>query len=110
MKSREENLQLIRTLKNLLKKHFGNNVQDVILFGSQSTGKATNLSDYDVLIILKNKYDWKYRDKITDVIYNMELQHEVLFDKHLLSLYEMKHTLKGIEPSDQNALKQEIHS
>jgi len=63
-----------------------------------------------VLIILKNKYDWKYRDKITDVIYNMELQHEVLFDKHLLSLYEMKHTLKGIEPIYQNALKQGIYA
>lgn len=62
----EKKQQLIRNLKTLLRKHFGDNIKDVILFGSQANNTATEFSDYD---------------------------------------YEMKHTLKGVEPIYKNALK-----
>ena len=101
---------MIRTLKAMLKKQFGENIQDVILFGSQANDTATAISDYDVLIVLKNRYDWKYRKEVNHVIYDLELSEEVLFDTHLLSLYEMKQTLKGAEPIYQNALRQGVYA
>ena len=95
MKTKKEKLQLLFSLKTLLCLHFGDNIQDVILFGSQANNTATKFSDYDVIITLKNQYDWKYRKKINYIIYDLEIENNVLFDTHLLSLYEMKHTLKG---------------
>ncbi|CAN2042754.1 DNA polymerase subunit beta [Candidatus Magnetomoraceae bacterium gMMP-15] len=110
MKTKKEKVQLIRTLKALLKEHFGDNIQDVILFGSQAKGTATEFSDYDVLIILKDDYDWKYRDRMTEVVYDMELQYDILFNKHLLSVKEMKQSLKGAEPMYKIAIKHGIYA
>jgi predicted nucleotidyltransferase len=42
---------IIKELKNLLIENFGNNIKDVVLFGSQLKGKATDDSDVDVLIV-----------------------------------------------------------
>ena len=102
--------QLIHTLNTLLRNHYGENIKDVILFGSQAKETANEFSDYDVLIILKNQYDWKYRKQINHTIFDLELKHEVLFDTHLLSEYELENTLKGAEPIYQNALKQGIYA
>lgn len=110
MKTKEEKQQLILNLKALLREHFGDNIQDVILFGSQANNTATEFSDYDVVIVLKNRYDWKYRRKVNHTIYDLELKNDILFDTHLLSLYEMKHTLKGAEPIYRNALKRGIYA
>lgn len=109
MKTKEEKYQLVRSLKVLLQRHFGDNIQDVILFGSQANDTATEYSDYDILIVLKNHYDWKYRKKVNHTIFDLELKNDILFDMHLLSLYEIEHTLKGAEPIYQNALKQGIY-
>ena len=110
MKTKEENIKLIRTLKILLQSNFGNNIKDVILFDPRATGTASDGSDYDILIILNNNYDWKYRDRMTDIIYDMELQYDVLFDKHLLSSHEIKNSIKGAEPIYKNAIKQGIYA
>lgn len=110
MRDTENNLRIIKSLKSLLKNHFGSNIQDVILFGSQLKGTSTQFSDYDILIILKNDYDWKYQDKITDVVYDMELDYNILFDKHLVSLNEIKNSLKGEEPIYKNAIKYGLYA
>jgi predicted nucleotidyltransferase len=110
MKTREEKEQLIRNLKALLREQFGDNILDVILFGSQIKGTSTEFSDYDVMIVLKNHYDWKYRKKVNHAIYDLEVKNDVLFDTHLVSKYELEHTLKGIEPIYQNAIKQGIYA
>ena len=103
------NLQILKSFKNILIDHFENDIKHLILFGSQATGQATKFSDYDLLIILNNDYDWKYRDKITDIIYDFELEENVLFDIHLLSVRELEDSAKGAEPIFENALKDGIY-
>ncbi|KPA18881.1 DNA polymerase subunit beta [Candidatus Magnetomorum sp. HK-1] len=110
MKATEEKLNIIKSLKALLTSHFGTNIQDVILFGSQLKGTSTKFSDFDVLIVLKDDYDWQYQDMITDVVYDMELNYDILFDKHLVSLNEMKNSLKGEEPIYKNAIKHGLYA
>ena len=110
MKDTEKNLSIIKSLKLLLTNHFGTNIQDVILFGSHIKGTATKFSDYDILIILKNDYDWKFQEKLTDVVYDMELDYDILFDKHLVSVNEMKNSLKGAEPIYKNAIKYGLYA
>jgi len=109
MKSKNQILSLMQILKTALHTHLGDNVKDVILFGSQATGTAIKNSDFDILIILKNNYDWKYRKQIIEIIYEIELEYDVLFDVHLISLYELKKTLKGTEPIYRNAINNGIH-
>lgn len=105
-----DKLILITTLKQMLLREFGDKIRDVILFGSQAKGTATELSDYDILIILNEPYNWKLRDRITDVMYDMELKHDILFDKHLLSVNEIKNSLRGAEPIYKNAIKNGIYA
>jgi len=106
----KDKITIIKELKALLVKHFGENIQDVILFGSQAIGKAVKHSDYDILIILKNDYDWKFRDKITDIVYNMELEYDVLFDKHLLSVNEVNNSIRAAQPIFVNAINKGIYA
>ena len=49
--------KILSDLKLSLLKAFGNNIKDVILFGSQAYGGEKPDSDYDILLILKEKAD-----------------------------------------------------
>ena len=77
----------------------------MVLFGSQAKNTATEDSDYDILIIIKKKdYDWKFNHNVTDIIYNFELENDVFIDEHIISEYELNHTLRGKQPIYQSAL------
>jgi predicted nucleotidyltransferase len=55
-----DKLIILRDLKNHLQKGFQNSVKDIVLFGSQATGKPTENSDYDVLIVLNRDYGARF--------------------------------------------------
>ena len=101
---------IIAELKRDLVSQFGDNITDVILFGSQASGKSTEDSDYDILILLANDYDWKYQNLVFDKAFDVGLKFSVLFDLHLLSVNEKDNTLKGKEPIFVNALQKGIHA
>ncbi len=50
-------IHIVIDLKAKLQNELGENIQDVILFGFRLTGEAGEFSDYDVLIIIKQKPD-----------------------------------------------------
>ena len=106
----KNNKYILKQLSSLLTKKFGKNIKDVILFGSQITEKTNKFSDYDIFLILKNDYDWKYRKKINHTIYNLELEHDILFDTHIISEDEIENTAKGIEPIYLQAIKTGIYA
>ncbi len=89
--------KILKQLKNKLIQRFGDDVKDVILFGSQATDKATEYSDYDIVIIVNRNYDWKY-------------QFNIIIDVHLVSDYELKHSLRGAHPLFQKAIKNGIYA
>ena len=60
--------KIIRELKKLLTKNFNDNIADVILYGSQLKGTATEHSDFDVIIVLRDEYDWKTKREINDLL------------------------------------------
>lgn len=103
-------IMVLKELKRHLVSEFGDQIVDVILFGSQSTGKSSDDSDYDVLILLSHDYDWKYRNLIFDKAFDVGLKYQVLFDLHLLSLNEKNNTLRGKEPIFINAMEKGIHA
>lgn len=101
--------EILLDLKNNLVAHFGDEIKEVILFGSRAKGTASEDSDYDFLIILKSTPDWKTERKISDVCYLADLKHNILADTHLLSLSELN-TIKGKQPIFENAMREGIHA
>ncbi|MFH1160239.1 MAG: nucleotidyltransferase domain-containing protein [bacterium] len=103
-------VMILKELKIALLAQFGENIQDVILFGSQASGKASEDSDYDILILIKDDCDWKYQNQVFDKAFDVGLKYQVLFDLYLLSQNERNHTLKGQEPLFINAIEKGIHA
>jgi len=56
---------ILKDLKNILSDNLEGNLKDIFLFGSQLTSKENDDSDFDILIVLRQKPDWviekKYR-------------------------------------------------
>jgi predicted nucleotidyltransferase len=98
---------ILQDLKNHLYQHLGNKFVSVILFGSQAKNKEHQDSDYDVLIILKSKHNWKTKSKIIDLCYDIDLMHDIIIDPHILSADEIN-TLRGRQPIFIHALQEGI--
>lgn len=101
--------QIIKDLKDLLQKQFKDNIKDVILFGSQACGLSNENSDYDILILLKDKPDWKLKRLISDVCYEIDLRYNIITDTHILAESELL-TLRGRQPVYQNAIQNGIYA
>ena len=62
---------ILNTLKKIGRVH--SSIDKVVLFGSQATNKATQYSDYDVLILLKQDYSRTDENRILDICYDVDL-------------------------------------
>jgi predicted nucleotidyltransferase len=101
--------KIMNDLKNLLSEKLGSDLKEVILFGSQAYGGAHANSDYDFLIILAEKPDWKLRNQISDYCYDFDLKYETFLDIHILGEKELD-TLRGKQPIFQTALEKGIRA
>lgn len=102
----ERNLLIIKELKDMLLKKF-NFISEVILFGSQASGKAPEGSDYDILIIVSHDISWRQQREIVDEIYLIDLKYNILTDVKIISEPELN-MLRGKQPFIQSALKEGI--
>ncbi|HNV81691.1 MAG: nucleotidyltransferase domain-containing protein [Tenuifilaceae bacterium] len=100
---------LLNDLKYRLKSRFSDNLKDVVLFGSHVTGKAHKDSDYDILIVLKQKVDWKTEREISDICYEIDLKYNIITDTHVMSEPELG-TLRGKQPIFVNALSNGLYA
>ena len=101
-------IQILQELKRKLRERFGENIQDAILFGSRVSGNANEFSDYDILIIVKQKPDWQQKRIISGICYDIELENNILIDSHLISEQELN-SLRGKQPIFQKAIRKGIH-
>ena len=104
-----EKTKIIKELKKHLQEKLGDYIQDVILFGSRTTGMAEQDSDYDILILVKTKPDWKLKTIISDYCYDIDLKYNIITDTHILSLAELD-SLRGKQPIFQNAIQKGIYA
>ena len=103
-------LNIIRDLKSLLINKLGNDIRDVILYGSQIQGANDQGSDYDVLIVLNRKYDWPQRRIIRDLCYEISLKYDIIIDSKIISIQELKSSPAGNHPLYLNALNQGVYA
>ncbi|MDD5675844.1 MAG: nucleotidyltransferase domain-containing protein [Chitinivibrionales bacterium] len=64
--------ELIQAFKKLLQNEFGDQLSQVILFGSFVTGRATPSSDIDIAVILNCATDWHIKQTVYDLAYEAE--------------------------------------
>jgi predicted nucleotidyltransferase len=104
-----DNIKILKELKVHLKKYLGNEIKEVILFGSRISDKAEIDSDYDILIILREKPDWPKRRVISDLCYDIALKYNIITDTHLLAESEMN-SIRGRQPIFRKAIKNGIYA
>ncbi len=97
-------IKILEDLKTDLSIHLKDNLRAVVLFGSQLTDNKPE-SDYDILIVVKNKENWKLERLISDICYEIDLKYNIITDTHVLSEAEFD-TPRGKQPIFINALNQ----
>ena len=101
--------EILHDLKNHLIQNFDDSVKDVILFGSQATGKSREFSDYDILIILGKAYSGNDENTILDLCYDICLKYDIILDVHILSEFEINST-RGRQAVFSKAIKSGIYA
>lgn len=104
-----ETHKILADLKKHLIQNYNGSIKEIVLFGSHASGKSTQDSDYDVLIVLDNDYSAKDENIILDLCYDINLKYDIIVDAHLLSQREIE-TIRGKQPIFVNALKNGIHA
>jgi predicted nucleotidyltransferase len=107
MKKRDKILQ---EAKARLVAAFGDKIKDVILFGSRAWGKPHRWSDWDMVVIVRGENNWGITKQIRYVLYDMELEFDVLTQALVISEHELRHTLRGAQPIFQKALAEGIYA
>ncbi len=78
---------LLEKIKQVISAKY--NLYKIYYHGSRVKGNANEYSDYDVLIILKDDVDWKIKDKIYDLLYDIELENDVIIDTQIYNQKEI---------------------
>lgn len=102
-----DNITVITDLKKALTSKFGSNIKEIILFGSRLTSEQSE-SDYDILILLKEKPTWKTEREISDICYEIDLKYGIITDTHILCEEDLK-SPRGRQPVFANALSCGLH-
>lgn len=104
-----DKIKVLKDLNYLLKSRFADDLKDIVLFGSQVYGQAHKDSDYDFLIILKKKADWKIEREISDICYEVDLKYNIITDIHVIGESELN-TLRGKQPIFVNAIENGLYA
>ena len=106
MESNTKNIILKDLKQNLLAK-FDLNL--LVLFGSQASGKENENSDFDILVVLNKMNSTKDVSQIMDICYAIDLKYNMLLDAHILTKADLN-SLRGRQPIFVNALKNGIYA
>jgi predicted nucleotidyltransferase len=100
----EYELKLLKELKSLLIMEYPETIDRLILFGSHVNQTARTYSDWDIILIVKQPYDWHFENEIYDLCVDINLKYDIIIDIKIISLEELD-SLRGKQPFVQNALK-----
>nr|NQU91974.1 nucleotidyltransferase domain-containing protein [Bacteroidota bacterium] len=101
-----DNRIIVKELKKILVENLGDNVSDVVMFGSQLRGSALADSDIDILIVLNSDNDGALKRKINHLCYQIDLKYAVFLDTTIISKNELNSSLRGKHPLFINALQE----
>jgi predicted nucleotidyltransferase len=78
-KSREELDRILKSIKDTLKDHYNERLENVVLYGSYARNSEGNESDIDIAVILEGEFD-KYEEveKMVDLTNDISLHHDIM--------------------------------
>jgi len=81
--------QLILEITSSLRKRYSD-FKGIYLFGSQARGEEKKDSDWDFAIVFDRVIDWRFKDEVRSILYNIMLHHDIVIDSHIHSLKEIQ--------------------
>jgi len=94
---------LLHEIKTELTKEFGDLIVKVVLFGSRTDDTYREYSDYDILVVLAEPVDWRIKDRMLDIMADINIRNDILIDAHIISEQELG-TIKGRQPFIERAM------
>lgn len=94
----EKDNKLLAEIYTRIKKG-GFDLDGLYLFGSRVKNTFKEDSDYDVAIILNQTVDWKLKDKVREVIYDIMLEQDILIDSHIYSKEDIELSITPLRES-----------
>ena len=80
----------------------------IILYGSRSRGDATKDSDWDFLILVNKRYDYKQVEKIRNHLFEVELQSDEILSSIIRSRAEWNSPKYMLTPFYKNVEKEGV--
>lgn len=74
---KDNEIRALKELKEKLCERFP--YIEIILYGSKARGDYREFSDLDILILVDSKVNSKFKKKITEIKYDIELKYDVVF-------------------------------
>lgn len=84
----------IKEVKELL----GNRLKKILLYGSYARGDYNKSSDIDIMLLtnLNEKEIEEYRDKISEIVFNIELEKEIYISPIIKNIDKYNERIKFI--------------
>jgi predicted nucleotidyltransferase len=87
---RNDDRRLLDEFRDTVKRHFGENIREILVFGSKARGDATEDSDLDILVLIEDG-DWRLKDEVADVAYELAIGTNVVPSVMVYTIAEWSH-------------------
>jgi predicted nucleotidyltransferase len=100
-------IEIVRELKKRLRRDFGDIFDRIVFYGSQAAGRGVPGSDFDILVVVNGKVDWKLENSILKTCYGLDLEYGILTDIKVISRTDLS-SIRGKQPSVAGAMERGV--
>ena len=90
-----EHREIAEAFARDVRKLLGDNLVEIILFGSVARGEQSEESDVDILVVVRNN-PWKAQKKLADLVVDYLLEYGIYVSPKAISLEEFEF-MKGVD-------------
>jgi predicted nucleotidyltransferase len=95
--SEKDNILLAEIYTRIKKGGF--DLAGIYLFGSRAKNTFNKDSDYDIAITLNKNINWRLKDKLQAIIYDIMLENDIIIDSHIFTKNEIESPITPLRES-----------